>query len=189
MLGERGIMIITADIPSNAACTLLFNVWVLLAAETELGPALVDGGFVRLIWWWRATPQQGEGQVQAGLRRGLACVSSSSRPRQAGCSTAQVMLLPWPVAAEEMGHPLPSGQQRRRGRDETWPRLVQVGPTMGRGVGGDGRMGQDGPACRDCRMGRVSAASSAAAGQQQRAVGALLQCGEAGDTRCWGGVR
>jgi hypothetical protein len=36
------------SIPSKAACTLLFNVWV-LAAETDPGPVAVDGGFVRLI--------------------------------------------------------------------------------------------------------------------------------------------
>jgi hypothetical protein len=36
------------SIPSKAACTLLFNVWV-LAAETDPGPVAVDCGFVRLI--------------------------------------------------------------------------------------------------------------------------------------------
>ena len=38
------------SVPSNAACTLLFNVWV-LTAETDPGPVAVDGGFVRLICW------------------------------------------------------------------------------------------------------------------------------------------
>lgn len=36
-------------VPSNAACTLLFNVWV-LAAEPDPGPVAADGGFVRLIY-------------------------------------------------------------------------------------------------------------------------------------------
>jgi hypothetical protein len=35
-------------IPSKAACTLLFKAWF-LTAETDPGPAAVDGGFVRLI--------------------------------------------------------------------------------------------------------------------------------------------
>ena len=37
-------------VPSaNAACTLLFNVWV-LAADPDPGPVAADGGFVRLIY-------------------------------------------------------------------------------------------------------------------------------------------
>ena len=36
-------------VPSNAACTLLFRVCVLAAAETEPGPVAADDGLVRLI--------------------------------------------------------------------------------------------------------------------------------------------
>jgi hypothetical protein len=45
---KTGNRLMGDSIPSKAAWTLLFNVWV-LAAETDPGPVAVDGGFVRLI--------------------------------------------------------------------------------------------------------------------------------------------